>query len=59
MDTVEEEFGKLTVLNSFFLACSLDDKGSINVKHSYTAANVELFGVGVILWNVISLFNLV
>lgn len=58
LDTVEEELGKLTALKSFCLARMLKDKVSVNVKHTNTSVSVELFGVGVILWNTISLSNL-
>lgn len=53
-----EELGKLTALKSSDLALTLKDKVSVNVKHTNTGVNVELFGVGVILWNTISLSNL-
>lgn len=58
LDTVEEELGKLTALKSFFLARTLEDKVSVNVKHTNTRVNAELFGVGVILWNTIGLQRL-
>lgn len=58
LDTADEEIGKLTALKSFFLARPLEDKVSVNVKHTNTSVNVELFGVGVILWNTIRLSNL-
>lgn len=58
LDTVEGELGKLTALKSSRLARPLEDKVSVNVKHTNTRVNGELFGVGVILWNTISLSNL-
>lgn len=58
LDTVEEELGKFTMLKSSCLAHALEDQVSVNIKHTNTRVNVELFGVGVILWNTISLSNL-
>lgn len=58
MDTVKHFAGKLVALKSSGLARPLKDEASAKVKHTNASIDVELFGVGVILWNTVSLSSL-